>query len=305
MGRATRALDRTSSGGVRFGAMLATAMAVVVLASVAGLPATGPGNAGAAVRGATPTGFAPPFSGDPRYESLAPGEITDPGQLNAPIGLAAADTIAKGLGLRRSDAFTPSQFAEFISGGGTGGIRAAAAVFDESVRILTNTVGRPLYSEVNGVLTPSVLASYGLFVNKKGMLESPANKRAPTRQVNRLIAPGGYLGRWCRANSATKSLVALYRSAYTIEAAYGYASQKISGAAQLVANTQAGVTVEVGMSMAPTIWLVNFALIYILSPVLAADLPAYWAPIPGPVADALLASPTGQVPYAQFASEFP
>jgi hypothetical protein len=62
---------------------------------------------------------------------------------------------------------------------------------DASIRILTNTTGRPLYSVVNGVVTPSVLASYGLFVNVNGLLESPANTDAPTRKVNAVITPGG------------------------------------------------------------------------------------------------------------------
>jgi hypothetical protein len=175
---------------------------------------------------------------------------------------------------------------------------------DESVRILTNTTGRPLYSVVDGVLTPSVLASYGLFVNVNGLLESPANADAPTRQVNAVIAPGGYMGKWMRANGATHSLVMLYRSAYTVETAYGFIAQQHSGQAQLVKNTKAGVSTEVGMSMAPALWLTNFALIYTLNPELAVDMPAYWAPIPATVAEAILASPTGQVPYSEFASAF-
>jgi hypothetical protein len=117
---------------------------------------------------------------------------------------------------------------------------------------------RPLYSVVDGVLTPSVLSSYGLFVNTHGQLESPANADAPTRLINTLIAPGGYLGKWMRANSATRSLVMLYRSPYPVEAAYGFVAQQQSGAAQLVTNTKGGVSAEVGMSMAPAFWLVNF-----------------------------------------------
>ena len=89
------------------------------------------------------------------------------------------------------------------------------------------------------------------------------------------------------------------------EAAYGFVSQQISGAAQLVTNTKGRTSVEVGMSMAPALWIVNFILIYILNPTLAASMPAYWAPIPAPVAHAILASPTGQVPYSQYASLLP
>jgi hypothetical protein len=215
-----------------------------------------------------------------------------------------AAEIAKNLGLQKADTFTKKQYLEFVSGRGVGGNAADARLVDASVRILTNTTGRPLYSVVNGVITSSVLASYGLFVNVNGLLESPANADAPTRKVNAVIAPGGYLGRWCWANGATSSLLMLYRSAYTVEAIYGFASQQQSGKAQLVPNTKGGVNKEVGMSMAPAIWLTNFALIYTLNPALAADMPARWAPIPATVANAILASPTGQVPYSEFASAF-
>ena len=122
--------------------------------------------------------------------------------------------------------------------------------------------------------------------------------------MNAVISPGGYLGKWCRANGAWSSLLMLYRSAYTVEAIYGFASQQQSGMAQLVTNAKGGASKEVGMSMAPAIWLTNFALIYTLDPALAADMPARWAPIPAPVANAILASPTGQVPYKEFASAF-
>ena len=286
-----------------FSAAVTVALAGAFLLTGAG---TQVGNEAArpATHATSGTGFSSPFSGAPRYEYLAPTEVKNASQLNRAIGQRMAAEIAKNLGLRKADTFTEKQYLEFVSGRGVGGNTADAKLVDESIRILTNTTGRPLYSVINGVITPSVLASYGLFVNVKGLLESPANADAPTRQVNAVIAPGGYLGRWCRANGATSSLLTLYRSAYTVEAVYGFASQQQSGQAQLVTNTKGGVSKEVGMSMAPAIWLTNFALIYTLNPALAADMPAHWAPIPVTVADAILASPTGQVPYSEFASAF-
>jgi hypothetical protein len=233
---------------------------------------------------------------------LAPTEITDASQLHQPIGQARAEQIAQGLGLQRSGALTEEQYLEFISGGGVGGKIDAAKLVDASVRILTNTVGRPLISNVNGIPTPTVLASYGLIVNEDGLLESPANASAPTRKVNELLIPGGYMGQWMRANGATSSLLMLYRSAYPALAFYGALSQGISGEAQLVPNTKDGVRTTVGMSMAPTIWLVNFALIYTLNPDLAAFMPAYWAPIPPPIVTALRRSEHGQVDYSAYAS---
>ncbi|MFE7420184.1 hypothetical protein [Rhodococcus sp. NPDC057529] len=253
---------------------------------------------------AVDTGFAVPFSGAPGYEHLAPTQVTGAGQLNAPLGQQVADEIAGRIGLDRSDALSEQQYRDLITGGGVGGSSDAAEVIDACARILTNTNDRPLYSDVDGRTTPSVLASYGLYVNPGGLLESPANADAPTRQVNSLIAPGGFVGTWLRNNGATHTLIALYESAYTVQAAYGFAAQQISGAAQLVTNTKGGVSAEVGMSMAPPLWIVNFALLYILQPSLAAAMPAYWAPIPAAVADAVRASPTGQVPFSDYASYF-
>ncbi len=89
-----------------------------------------------------------------------------------------------------------------------------------------------------------------------------------------------------------------------MQAVYGFAAQQMSGAAQLVTNTKGGVSTRVGMSMAPPLWIVNFALIYILNPSMAASMPAYWAPIPAEVADAIESSPTGQVPFSDYASYF-
>lgn len=279
-------------------------MAGACLLTVAGTQLVGSGVAGAVTRPGSGTGFSSPFAGAHRYVRLAPTEVRHASQLNQAIGQKVADKLAVKLGLRKADSFTRQQYLEFISGGGVGGNRAAAALVDRSVAIFTNTTGRPLYSVVGGVRTPSVLASYGLFVNVRGRLESLANKRAPTRQANKVIAPGGYLGKWCRANGATSSLRQLYRSAYPVEVVYGYAAQQQSGVAQLVTNTKGNVSTEVGMSMAPALWLVNFILLYTLNPALAADMPAYWAPIPAPVANALLASRTGQVPYSEFESAF-
>jgi hypothetical protein len=55
----------------------------------------------------------------------------------------------------------------------------------------------------------------------------------------------------------------------------------------------------------PTIWIVNFALLYVLKPSLAAQMPKRWAPIPARVVYALDASPTGQVRYSKYASQLP
>jgi hypothetical protein len=150
-----------------------------------------------------------------------------------------------------------------------------------------------------------VLGSYGLFVTQDGTLESPAHDGAPTREINNLLTPRGYLNTWALANGAGRSLAMLYRSPYLVEAGYGYVAQQISGDAQLVTNRKGGVATTVGMSMAPALWIVNFILIYTLNPDVAAAMPAYWTPIPPVVSSAIYASEHGQVPYADYGNAFP
>jgi hypothetical protein len=249
-------------------------------------------------------GFAQPYAGTPKYQQYAPPEATSAGQINRPLGAKAADRIARKLGLTKQQAFTARQYALFISGKGVGGNPADAKLVDDSVRIFTNTTGRPLYANVNGKVTPIVLSSYGLFVNKSGMLESLANTDAPTRKVNVVLEPGGYLGTWCRQNGCNDSLQMLYRSAYTSEVVYGNKSQQQSGVDQLIPNQKGGRSSTVGMSMAPSIWIVNFVAVYTLNPKLAAYMPARWTPIPANVVQAIRASPTGQVPYSEYESSF-
>ena len=137
------------------------------------------------------------------------------------------------------------------------------------------------------------------------MLESLANTDAPTRHVNTVLAPCGYMGTWCRHNGAQASLRMLYRSAYGSEVFYGNASQQQSGVAQLVPNQKGATSSTVGMSMAPSIWIVNFVAVYTLNPKLAAFMPTRWTPIPAEVVQAIKASPTGQVPYSEYESSFP
>ncbi len=95
---------------------------------------------------ATPaSGFAQPYAGTPKYQQYAPTEATSARQINRPLGAKTADRIARKLGLNKQQAFTAKQYALFISGKGVGGDPAAAKLVDESVRLFTNTTGRPLY----------------------------------------------------------------------------------------------------------------------------------------------------------------
>ena len=56
-------------------------------------------------------------------------------------------------------------------------------------------------------------------------------------------------------------------------------------------------------SLTPSIYLINFLFLYIANPDVAAYLPAYRAPFPQPVADALEQNPAG-IPYAAFRQYF-
>lgn len=260
------------------------------------------------------TGFSSPFSGPDRFLHLAPTQATHLSQLNVPIGPKRADQIAWAIGLRKDRTLSDAEFRAFITGGGNNGSKEGAALADRATQILINTNGHPLTSDVDGVPTQTVLGSYGLFVSDDGLLMSPANEIAPTREVNVLLAPAaacpdkplcGYMNSWFLSNGAADSLLQLYMSAYTIEAVYGNEAQQASGVWQLVTNTKDGSSSTVGMSMAPALWLTNFALIYTLDPDLAALMPAYWTPIPTPVVDAIRATDTGYVPYSDYSSYFP
>ena len=121
------------------------------------------GAAQTAKKPGTYTGLAIPFSGPASYEGLAPTLPTDPSQLNQPLGQQRADQIAQKLNLRKQDTLTQEQDELFITGGGNNDDQHARYLVNASVAILTNTTGRPLYSMVNAVQTPSVLGSYGLF----------------------------------------------------------------------------------------------------------------------------------------------
>jgi len=283
-------------------------ISVVTLAGllVAGIGFAGLQGAAAAMHTSEETGFSPPFSGTPKYEYVAPTETSDSRQLNRPLGQPLADEIAREIGLKKSDVLTEEQYREFIAGRGVpgSGHPDQSQQVDQSVKILTNTIGHPLpYEDENGKTGSSVLASYGLFVTKDGYLESPAYETAPTYLVNSVIMPGGYMSGWMKANGATRSLTQLYASAYTSEAAYGNQAQMQSKPDELITNTKGAVSSVVGMSMGPPLWIVNFALIYTLNPSLAAEMPAKWAPVPTDVVQAIHDG-GGRVAYSQVKSYF-
>lgn len=278
-----------------------------------------------AAEGDQETGFSEPFAGLPKYELFAPGEARGPIQVNEQLGQIRADWIASRLGFNKEKAFSREQFAEFATGRGVAGISpeslVAAALVDYSVAALTNTRANPYYRVIDGRRTEIVLGSYGLIVDEKGMLSSPAIDSSPVRQVNWVLAPEiickypnldlppqipcGYMGEWMRANGAVDTLLELYSSAYTPLVPFGYASQGTSEPWELLQNTRPdGSQATIGMAMAPSIWIVNFLLIYALNPELAAEMPAYWKAIPDEVAQALYNSELGQVPYSEYRQYF-
>ena len=251
-------------------------------------------------------GFIGGAAGIKGLEKYAPTRIVSHSQLNQPLGQKKADKIAKSLGLDKNLCFTKKQYLAFITGQGVDGSGnpADAKLVDESVKLLTNTCGNPLIRVIDGEVTQIILGSYGLIVNEAGMLESPANSDAPTRQVNEVIQPGGYMSTWCAANGAEESLNMLYRSVYLLQLPFAIAAQQEGTNAELVIYLDCLDSAFTGMSMAPSIWEVNFCLIYMLNPVLAAKMPAYWTAIPDKVVQALEQSPYGQVHFSEYSSYF-
>ena len=252
--------------------------------------------------------FTEPYCGSKIYEPYAPTRVesTDTLEINQPIGQNKADELAKIFGLQKDKCFTPIQFFTFITGGGYGGNLTNALMIADATLILTNTKQNPIVRNINGNATTIVLGSYGLTVNEDGLLESCAQKTSPCRTVNEILAPGGWMEIWCKANGATESLVNLYSTAYVAEAIYSIQSQNQSGEAQLVAyNLTSNSSVKVGMSMIPPLWIVNFCLIYTLNPELAALMPAYWTAIPQQVATDISNSSEGQINYSYYQQYFP
>jgi hypothetical protein len=298
----------------------------VVLVAIAALMAVGalPGVATAAPA-PDRTGFSQPYAGDPRYRRFTPTIAQRAAQVNEPLGQERADRLAMKLGFDKSKALSRKQFALFISGRGKGGgtpeAREAAYLADSSARYLSNSTATRMYRNIDGVPTRILLGSYGLIVMKDGLLMSPANDSSPVLIINWVLAPEpvcrflptpptnvpcGYMGKWMRKNGARDTLRELYASAYPRQAPFGSMSQQKAVPHELVANRRPdGSTVTVGMSMVPGIWVVNFLLVYALNPELAAKMPAYWTPIPAEVAEAIYASPNGQVPYRDYMKYFP
>jgi hypothetical protein len=247
-------------------------------------------------------GLTQPFIGLLKYLEYSPSQVNKCEQFNKSIGLEKAHFIANKLEIDIENCFTKEQFLLFISGNGIGGDKFSAGLVDASIRILTNTNGNPLYSNINGTIVKSVLGSYGLFVNEEGLLMSCGNTLSPSRQVNSVLAPGGYLDKWCKQNGAVKTLISLFRVNFLIEAYFGYQSQEISGTSQLVLynSNGDGIGDYIGMSMCPCIWITNFYLLYLLNPSIAALLPAYWKNIPQNVVHAINSSSNGTIPYLEY-----
>ncbi|MEI8365415.1 MAG: hypothetical protein WCF65_03260 [Parachlamydiaceae bacterium] len=251
-------------------------------------------------------GFIGGAAGLKGLEKYAPTRTSSHRRLNQPLGQAKADKIAISLGLDKNLCFTEEQYLAFITGQGVDGSGnpADAKLVDESVKLLTNTCGNPLFRIIDGEVSQIILGSYGLIVNEAGMLESPANPDAPTRQVNAVIQPGGYMSTWCMANGAEASLDMLYRSVYPLQLPYAIVAQHEGTNAELALYLDRSHSAFTGMSMAPSVWEVNFCLIYMLNPKQAAKMPAYWTAIPKKVVKALIRNPNGQVPFSEYSSYF-
>lgn len=311
---------------------IAGALALVSVGAAAGVSAAPAPN---------DSGFNALNSGVVKYVPLAPTEATTQRQVNAPTGLKEAHRIASGLGFRKSKTFSEKQYAAYMAGKGVppgftkADARKAAQLTRLAVTYLGNTNGNSYTRIVGGEKVSVTLGSYGLMVDSTGMLRVPANcpdpassdfsKCSPVRLINWVLAPDvicddpdnvpppgipcGYMGAWMRHNKAKDTLKELYRSAYLPEVPYASKSQEQALDTQLIYVNKAGAgTQVVGVPVAPAMWLLNFLLIYALSPTEGAKMPAAWVAIPDEVVSAIEASvdgPTpGQVPYVEYMEYF-
>ena len=275
-------------------------------------------------------GFSAGAAGVKEWEQYAPTQMTSSSQLNQPLGQARADEIATYLKLKKSLCLTTDQCATFISGNSLDKSTnpAYAQLLIGSLLSFTNSTVNPCICDIYPyprtsqppTRTEICLGSYGLTVNQFGLLESLANVNAPTRQVNEVLTPGGYLKEWAKANDAEGTLEMLDRSHYTRQLPHGIAAQHEGTGAGLALYLDGDQSAVVGLSMVPSLWEINFCLLYALSPTLAAGMPAYWTPIPPNVVEALEKSALeahgidfvdipgqisgGQVPFIDYASEF-
>ena len=248
-------------------------------------------------------GFSEPYCGEKEWEKYTPTPIdASSPKLHEGIGRERADELAKIFGIEKRKCLSSMKFLQLISGSGVGGNMTETLILNQATNWFINSKDNPIICNINGVPTPIVLGSYGLMVNEDGKLQSLAQDSSPCRKANELLAPGGYLPTWFKANGAEDSMIMFWASkALRDGVIYGSISQIIAEKnAELVEYKSGASSAYVGMSMIPPIWIVNFIAVYVLDPELAALMPAYWTPIPTPVKEALIASPTGQVNYDDF-----
>ena len=248
-------------------------------------------------------GFSEPYCGEKEWEKYTPTPIDSSSpKLHQGIGKERADELAKIFGIEKRKCLSSMNFLKLISGSGVSGNMTETLILNVATNWFINSKDNPIICNIDGVPTPIVLGSYGLMVNENGKLQSLAQDTSPCREANALLAPGGYLPIWFKANGAEDSMIMFWASkALRDGVIYGSISQTIAEKnAELVEYKSGVASAYVGMSMIPPIWIVNFIAVYVLDPDLAALMPAYWTPIPKEVKEALIASPTGQVDYKDF-----
>ena len=248
-------------------------------------------------------GFSEPYCGEKEWEKYTPTPIDSSSpKLHEGIGRERADELAKIFGIEKRKCLSSIKFLSLISGSGVKGNMTETLILNQATNWFINSKDNPIICNIDGVPTPIVLGSYGLMVNEDGKLQSLAQDSSPCREANGLLAPGGYLPTWFKANGAEDSMIMFWASkALRDGVIYGSISQTIAEKnAELVEYKSGVASAYVGMSMIPPIWIVNFIAVYVLDPDLAALMPAFWTPIPTPVKEALMASPTGQVNYSDF-----
>jgi hypothetical protein len=169
---------------------------------------------------ATPAaGFAQPYAGTPKYQQYAPTEGTGARQINRPLGSKAACRSSKDSPCRSQVTTTTTakdgaNKASFAVMAATQGKKNLDVHVTQAFHLHEHVRQAPLRQrqrqgdahgaeQLRAVRQPCRDAM------------SLANTSAPTRKVNVVLAPGGYLREWCRKNGAQDALRMLYQSAYT------------------------------------------------------------------------------------------
>ncbi len=137
---------------------------------------------------------------DPRWQTLAPPQYRQAGQINQPLGRKKADQLARLLGIEQDMILTEDQYKCQM---GTFPRDPAREIIYACTKTVTNSIG----NADAGI----PLSSYGLYLNTEGEVRSTCAPRAPCLEFNKLVLGPvekialecGYWDKFVRLNQET------------------------------------------------------------------------------------------------------